>query len=171
MAAGPEHARRAAVRILSDGPGATSVSTGLPVLDHLLSLLAHHASFELTLDVAPGAGLDGVLEGAAGLGEALAERLPDGAVGSAVVPSHEALAQVALEVSRRPLLVSNVDFSREHVAGLGTDVVAGFLRRLTEGAGLTLHVRLLEGRETQHVLDAIFKALGVALGQACRPRT
>ena len=56
------------------------------------------------------------------------------------------------------------------VGGLETDAVASFLQALAEAAGLTVHVRLLEGRETQHVLDAIFKALGISLAQACRPR-
>ncbi len=53
------------------------------------------------------------------------------------------------------------------IGGLGTDVARGFLERFAEGAGLTLHVRLLNGKDSQHVLDAIFKALGVALAQAC----
>lgn len=57
------------------------------------------------------------------------------------------------------------------MGGSGTDVVARFLNELVEGAGLTLHVRLIEGEETRHVLEAIFKALGVALAQACRPRS
>jgi imidazoleglycerol-phosphate dehydratase len=56
------------------------------------------------------------------------------------------------------------------VGGLATDLVARFLTQFTEGAGLTLHVRLIEGRDTQHVLEAIFKSLGVALAQSSRPR-
>jgi hypothetical protein len=82
-----------------------------------------------------------------------------------------ALIQKALEASGRPLVVSNVDLSRAHVGGLGSDVVSRFLEAMADGAGLTLHVRLIEGEETEHVLEAIFKALGVALAQACRPRT
>jgi imidazoleglycerol-phosphate dehydratase len=53
---------------------------------------------------------------------------------------------------------------------MGTDVVAAFLHEFVEGASVTLHVRLVDGSDTQHVLEAIFKALGVALAQACRPR-
>ena len=87
-----------------------------------------------------------------------------------MIPADEALAHVVLEASGRPLLVSNVDLSDARVAGLDTDIVARFLEGLTEGAELTLHVRLLEGRDTQHVLDAIFKALGAALGEALRPK-
>ncbi len=83
--------------------------------------------------------------------------------------AEEALAHVVLEVSDRPLVFSNVDLSGAHVGGLGTDLAARFLRELAEGAGLTLHVRLIEGRDPQHVLEAIFKSLGVALAYACRP--
>jgi imidazoleglycerol-phosphate dehydratase len=77
---------------------------------------------------------------------------------------------VTLEASAEPLLVSNVDLSSARLGGMGTDVVAAFLRELVEGASLTLHVRLIDGSDTHHVLEAIFKALGVTLAQACRPR-
>jgi imidazoleglycerol-phosphate dehydratase len=90
--------------------------------------------------------------------------------GSAAVPADEALAHVVVEASGRPLVVSNVDLSDARVAGLASDIVATFLRELAEGAGLTLHVRLIEGSDPEHVLEAIFKALGVALAQSCRPR-
>jgi imidazoleglycerol-phosphate dehydratase len=64
-----------------------------------------------------------------------------------------------------------VDLSEARVAGLANDLVARFLERLAEGARLTLHVRLVNGSDTQHVLEAIFKAVGVALARACRRRT
>ena len=85
------------------------------------------------------------------------------------MPADEALAHVVVEASGRPLVVSNVDLSDARVAGLASDIVATFLRELAEGAGLTLHVRLIEGSDPEHVLEAIFKALGVALAQSCRP--
>ena len=171
MAAAPEESRTG-VRV-TDGTGQANVSTGLPVLDHLLGLLAGNAGFDLALEVAPGSPDVEVAAAGSGLGGALHERLrADGARGhgSAVVPADEALAHVALEASGRPLVVSNVDLSAARVGGLDTDLVARFLRELAEGAGLTLHVRLLNGNDTQHVLEAIFKALGVSLAQACRPR-
>jgi imidazoleglycerol-phosphate dehydratase len=87
-----------------------------------------------------------------------------------MMASSEALASVTLEASEKPLLVSNVDLTDARIGGLGTDVARGFLERLAEGAGLTLHVRLLNGKDTQHVLEAIFKALGVALSQACETK-
>jgi imidazoleglycerol-phosphate dehydratase len=90
--------------------------------------------------------------------------------GSAVAAADDALAHIVLEASGRPLVVSNVDLSEARVGGLGTDLVASFLHELAEGGGLTMHVRLIDGDDPQHVLEAIFKALGVALAQAGRPR-
>lgn len=162
---------RTGVRVTVDGSGTAAVGTGLPVLDHLLGLLAVNGGFDLSLEVEPGSAVIEAASAGHALGRALAEPLRNGRRhGAAVVPADEALANVALEASGRPLLVSNVDLSDARVAGLETDIVARFLEGLAEGAGLTLHVRLLEGRDTQHVLDAIFKALGVALAIACRPR-
>lgn len=164
---------RASARVHVAGRGETNIATGLPVLDHLLTLLATYASFDLALEVEPGNADVEISAAARAFGEALAEPLRADEVrghGSAVIPVDEALAHVALEASGRPLLVSNVDLSQARIAGLAGDLAARFLDELAQTAGLTLHVRLVEGRETQHVLEAIFKALGVALAQACRPR-
>ena len=164
----------AGVRVNVYGHGEATVETGLPVLNRLLARLAETARFDLVLDIEPGDTQAEVEAAAAALGHALAGPLrTDGArgYGSGAMTSAEALASVALEVADRPLLVSNVDFSRERVAGLESDVVSRFLGELAAGACLTLHVRLLEGQERQHVLEAIFKALGTALGEACRPVT
>jgi imidazoleglycerol-phosphate dehydratase len=163
---------RTGVRVNVDGTGTATVGTGLPVLDHLLGLLAVHGGFDVVLEVEPGSATLEASSAGHALGRALAEPLRNGRrIGSAVVPADEALAHVSLEASGRPLLVSNVDLSAARVAGHETDIVARFLEGLAEGAELTLHVRLLEGRDTQHVLDSIFKALGVALAMACRVRS
>jgi imidazoleglycerol-phosphate dehydratase len=169
----PGQKQRRGARVVINGSGTTNVATGVPVLDHLLTLMAHHASFDLALEVAPGGADEEIGEAGRALGQALAESLDSAdrrGHGSAIVPADEALAHVALEASGRPLVVSNVDLTDARVAGLDTDLAARFLRELAEGAGLTLHVRLIEGQDTRHVLDAIFKALGVALAQACSPR-
>jgi imidazoleglycerol-phosphate dehydratase len=159
-------------RIELGGSGAATVATGLPVLDHLLGLVAGHAGFDLQLEVAAG-GPDAVATAAGrAFGEALRELLTAEDVagyGYAMIPADEALANVVLEASGRPLLVSNVDLSDAHVAGLERDLVSGFLRELADAAGLTLHVRLLHGEDPRHVLEAIFKALGGALANAAAP--
>jgi imidazoleglycerol-phosphate dehydratase len=163
---------RPRVRVTLDGSGQSNVATGLPVLDHLLVLLAAYGALDMTLQVAPGAADEEVASAGKALGEELRGALhaPDvRGHGSAAIPADEALAHVALDASGRPLVVMNVDLSEAHVGGLRTDLVSSFLRELAEGAGITLHVRLIGGDDPQHVLEAIFKALGVAVAQACRP--
>jgi imidazoleglycerol-phosphate dehydratase len=160
-------------RVNVAGHGEANVATGVPVLDHLLGLLAQYASFDLDIEVAPAEAEAEVAAAGRALGRALAGALQtEGSRrhGSAVVPADEALAHVVVEASGRPLVVSNFDLSDARVAGLAHDIVATFLNDLAEGAGLTLHVRLIEGDDPEHVLEAIFKALGVALAQSCRKR-
>ena len=160
------------VRVELAAEGSASAATGLPVLDHLLGELAATARLRLRLEVAPGSADEEVSAAGQALGRALAGPLrADGSWGRgwSTLPADEALASVVLEVSERPLVVSNVDFSGRRVAGLAQDVLARFLEELASGAGLNVHIRVLEGRDPEHVLAAIFKALGAALGQACRP--
>lgn len=149
------------------------MATGISILDHLLTLLARYARFDLALEVAPAAGEAEVAAAGRALGEALAGALhADGArgFGAASLPADEALAHVALDVADRPRLVANVDLSDERIGGVASDVVGVFLHELAVAAGVTLHVRLVVGEDAQHVLDAIFKTLGVALARACRVR-
>ena len=87
--------------------------------------------------------------------------------GMGVVAADEALAMVVVEASGNALVASNADLTSTRAGGLRTDLAAGFLNGLAEAAGLTIHVRLFEGEDSQHVLEAIFKALGVALADAC----
>jgi imidazoleglycerol-phosphate dehydratase len=148
--------------------GAAAVSTGLPVLDHLVKQLAETARFRLTLEVAPESTDEAVAAAGRALGRAVAEKL-DAGLGWALVPADEALALCAVERVDEALLVTNVDFSGQRVGGIATDVASRFLEELVHAAGINMHVRLVEGIDPQHVLAAIFKAVGAALGQACRP--
>jgi imidazoleglycerol phosphate dehydratase HisB len=157
------------VRVELATEGSANVTTGLPVLDHLVGELARAARLRVALEVAPeSAELEVVAAGRA-FGTAIAALL-DGAAGRgwSIVPADEALASAALERTDSPLFASNVDFSDQRVAGLATDLASQFLRELTDAASLNLHVRLLEGTDPQHVIAAMFKAVGAALGQACR---
>ena len=159
------------VRIALAAEGSANVATGLPVLDHLITELARTARFKVSLEVAPESTDEAVAAAGRAFGDgARPARLERGAgSGWALVPAAEALASAALEFGAEPRLVTNVDFSGQRVGGLATDVASRFLKELAEGARLNLHVRLLEGTDPQHVLTAIFKAVGAALGQACRP--
>ena len=157
------------VRVELAAEGSANVTTGLPVLDHLVRELALAARLRIALEVAPEGADQEVVAAGRAFGSAVAELLEGGAGrGWAIVPADEALASAALERTDTPLFASNVDFSDQRVAGLSTDVASRFLRELTDAASLTLHVRLLEGTDPQHVLAAMFKAVGAALGQACR---
>lgn len=153
-----------------DGSGSASVETGISVLDRLIERLAEAARFDVVLEVEPGEAEAEVSAAGTALGDALREPLRrPGArgYGSAFMISSEALAHVALEVADEPLVVSNVDLTQARIGGLGTDVARRFVELFAAGAGLTLHVRLVNGTDTHHVLEAIFKALGVALARAC----
>ncbi len=162
-------------RLSRSGRGSVNVTTGLPVLDHLLTLLARSGGFDLALELPPGDAEEEVVEAGTALGEVVAPLLrADGARGhgAAALPAQEALAHVVLEVSDSPLLASNVDLSAARAGGLRSDLAARFLDSFAKAAGLTLHVRLIDGDDSQHVLEAIFKALGAALSEASagRPR-
>ena len=174
MNASEPAAGRSGVRVDPHGEGSANVDTGVPVLDALLERLAGYASFDVALEVEPGAAEAEVAEAGSALGRALAGPLrAEGAAGhgSGIMASSEALATVVLEVSEAPLLVSNVDLTQARIGGLGSDMARRFLERFADGAGVTLHVRLLNGTDSQHVLDSIFKALGVALAGACAERS
>ena len=158
-------------RVALAAEGVANVNTGLPVLDHLVTELARAGRFKLSLEVGPGGADEGVVAAGGTLGAAFGERVSAaGAAGRGwwLVAGEEAHAHTAREPGKQPRVVTNVDFSDQRVGGLGTDVASRFLNELALAAGLNLHVRLVEGTDPQHVLAAIFKAVGAALGQACR---
>lgn len=152
------------------GGRSSQVGTGVVVLDHLLEELAAAGGFGLTLEIAPDEPEAEVGRAGAALGEALEPLLPARGPGRGfgIAPSDEALAMVVVERSGRPLVVSNADLSSTRAGGLQTDLAATVLDELARAAGLTIHVRLIEGESSQHVLSAIFKALGIALARATR---
>jgi imidazoleglycerol phosphate dehydratase HisB len=149
-------------RVALAAEGSVNVATGLSILDHLVGELARAGRFKIALEVAP----DSTDEAVSAAG--VADHFQAGA-GWALMPSAEALASAALEVDAEPRLVTNADFSDIRVGGVATDVPSRFLAELAQAAGINLHVRVIEGDDPQHVLAAMFKAVGAALGQACRP--
>ena len=149
---------------LAPGSGKVNVATGVPLLDHLLTQLAIAGRFDLALEIEPDEPVAEVDAAGAAIGRAVITQMEEGAHGSGVMLSAEALAMVVVEASGHALVASNADLTG--AGGLGTDLAARFLASLAEAAALTLHVRLIEGENTDHVLEAIFKALGVALADA-----
>jgi imidazoleglycerol-phosphate dehydratase len=156
-----------------DGQGEHEVDTNVPFLDHMLTHVAVHGLFDLTIRAQGDTDVDDhhtVEDVGIALGQALNEALGDKAgltrYGSQIVPMDEALALVAVDISGRGLLVFEVELPQAKVGRFDTELVEDFLRALAHNAGLTLHVRLLYGRNTHHIIEAIFKGLGRALRQA-----
>lgn len=156
-----------------DGQGQHDIHTSVPFLDHMLTHVAAHGLFDLTIHAVGDTEIDdhhtvediGIVLGQA-LREAIGEKRGIVRYGSQFVPMDEALALVALDFSGRGLGVFEAAFPTPTVGQFDTELVAEFVRALAVNAGLTLHVRLLSGQNSHHIAEAIFKALGRALRQA-----
>ncbi|HET6682975.1 MAG TPA: aminotransferase class I/II-fold pyridoxal phosphate-dependent enzyme [Gaiella sp.] len=158
-----------------DGTGRTRVETGIGFLDHLLTLLAFHASFDLELCAGGDLEADdhhSVEDVLAGFGTALTQALGTreglARYGSAIVPMDEARAVAAVDLVRRPHAEVGLSFSGERVGALAVSLLAHALERFAIEAGCTVHVES-GGADDHHVAEAAFKALGQALRQAVAP--
>ncbi len=162
-----------------DGTGATSVTTGLPFFDHMLSQLGRHGSFDLRIQASGDLHVDahhtvedvGIVLGGC-LAEALGEKAGVRRFASILLPLDEALIEVALDLSGRPYLAYGLDFAPD-TPGLGTppfdpQLAEEFWRAFVTAAGITLHVRRLEGKNTHHMLEASFKGVARCLRDAVR---
>lgn len=162
------------VEVRIDGSGAVSADTGLPFFDHMLQQLGTHAGFDLTVTAKGDLDMDGhhtVEDVGLALGQALAEALGDKRgirrFASITVPLDEAAVEVALDLSGRPFVVHEVDVPAETIGTFDTGLTEDFLRAFATAAEMTVHVRLVSGRSPHHVVEAEFKALATALGEAC----
>jgi imidazoleglycerol-phosphate dehydratase len=169
------------VSLTLDGSGVVSVATGLPFFDHMVAQLGKHAGFDLTLRAVGDLEVDahhtvedvGIL-----LGECLREALGDKAgvrrFASIDVPLDEALISVALDLSGRPFLVYQIDPGAGGEAyPIGSppfdpQLAEEFWRALVTSAGITLHLRMISGRNTHHILEASFKGVARAFRDAIR---
>lgn len=159
-----------------DGTGDSWVSTGLPFFDHMLTLLAKHAAFNLELTARGDLAVDGhhtVEDAGICLGRALKETMGEKSgirrYGHALVPMDEALALVAVDLSGRGFLAFDAVIPSPRVGDFETELVEEFLRALAANGEFTLHVRLLSGKNTHHIIEAVFKALARALRDAVAP--
>lgn len=156
-----------------DGRGDAKVKTGIPFFDHMLTLMSAHGFLNVTLKAKGDIEIDGhhtVEDVGIVLGKAFAEALGDKKgirrYGSALVPMDEALVSVALDFSNRPFLVYHVDYRHRATGGFDVELVEEFLKAFVNTSGLTLHVELVHGENTHHIIEAVFKALGQALDRA-----
>jgi imidazoleglycerol-phosphate dehydratase len=144
--------------VLVPGTGVTAISTTVPFLDHMLTALGRYAGWDLTVEATGDLPHHLIEDVALTLGEALGRIIPATAAryGERTIPMDDALVQVAVDAGGRPY----------YRGPLPSTLYDHFLRSLADAARLTLHVRVLRGRDRHHVVEAAFKALGLALRQA-----
>ena len=161
------------LRISLDGEGNSSIRTGIPFFDHMLTLFSRHGLIDLDVQAKGDIEVDyhhtvedvGLALGAA-FSKALGDKSGIRRYGSAYVPMDEALARVVVDCSGRPYLAYEAPRGVEAIGLFPFQLVEEFLRAFSVQAGLTLHVSILAGRDAHHMAEAIFKALGRALDVA-----
>lgn len=161
------------IKLNLDGKGSYILETGVPFLDHMLALWAKHGMFDLDVSAQGDTGIDDhhtVEDIGICLGEAVSQALGDKSgirrYGTAFAPMDEALAMVVVDISGRAFLSFDVPMPAQKVGDFDTELVEEFLRAASNHADITIHVRLLQGKNTHHVIEAVFKGLGRAMKEA-----
>ena len=159
-----------------DGSGQGRFATGVPFLDHMLDQIARHGLIDLDITASGDLHIDAhhtVEDIGITLGQALARAWGDKKgltrYGHAYVPLDEALSRVVIDLSGRPGLVFEVDFTRASIGQFEVDLVREFFQGLVNHAGMTLHVDNLRGVNAHHQAETVFKAFGRALRMAVTP--
>jgi len=159
-----------------DGTGVHSIQTGVPFYDHMLSQLSKHGLIDLTVHTKGDLHIDAhhtVEDTALALGQALNEALGDRAglrrFGDAAVPLDECLVQAVVDLSGRPYLVHEEPEIVELIGSYDTSLTRHIWESLVATAQITLHVRVMSGRNAHHIVEAQFKAVARALRDAVTP--
>ncbi len=166
------------VNLVIDGSGKTSIKTGIGFFDHMLNSLCRFAYFDLELIASGDLKIDqhhtiedcGIVLGQA-LKGALGNKAGIERIGDCLFPMDEALIQVAIDISNRGYLGWKVACPDGMVGDFPVELAEEFFRALALNAGITLHISQLDGKNRHHILEAVFKAVGRALGLAVRENT
>ncbi|OPJ61541.1 imidazoleglycerol-phosphate dehydratase HisB [Clostridium oryzae] len=156
-----------------DGKGAGNISTGIGFFDHMLNLFIAHGRMDTNIKVNGDLDVDshhtvedvGIVIGNC-IKKALGDKKGINRYGTAYVPMDEALAFVSLDISGRAFLVFDAEFTVDLLGGFQTEMVEEFFRAVAFNAGITLHIKVMYGKNNHHMIEAIFKAFGRALNQA-----
>ena len=161
------------VKFNADGEGLAEIDTGIGFFDHMLILFSKHGLFDTLIKCDGDLAVDGhhtVEDIGLALGQAVKAALGDKAgivrYGTSFVPMDETLAQVSLDISGRPYLVYDAGEMAPMIGQYDSQLTEEFLRAFSMQSGITLHVKIIYGSNSHHKVEAIFKALGQALGQA-----
>ena len=156
-----------------DGKGQAEIASGIPFLDHMLTLFAVHGFFDLSVQAEGDLDVDfhhtvedvGLVLGDA-ISQALGERKGIRRYGHVVIPMDDALAAVTVDLSNRPFMVYNTPDSIVYGIALNASLAKEFFRALVNRGGMNLHINVAYGENDHHVIESIFKAFGRALDQA-----
>ena len=156
-----------------DGTGSSSIHTGIGFFDHMLDGFARHGLFDLKVNVAGDLALDchhtiedtGIVLGNA-IKEAVGDKKGIRRYGSCILPMDETLVLCAVDLSGRPYLVFDGEFTTDRVGYMDTEMVKEFFYAISYTAGMNLHIRVLSGGNNHHMIEAMFKAFAKALDQA-----
>jgi len=167
------HETQIVVELNLDGTGSYEVSTGIGFLDHMLEQLSRHSLIDLKVEAKGDLHIDfhhttedvGIAIGDA-FNQALGDRKGITRYGSALSPMDETLSRVALDASNRPFLVWKVDFARDKLGDMDTELFKEWFAGFAQSAGLTLHVETFYGENNHHIVESVYKGLARALRQA-----
>ena len=156
-----------------DGTGAGKIATGIGFMDHMLTLLARHARMDLSVTCKGDTWVDdhhsaediGICLGSA-IAQAVGDKRGIRRYGSMLLPMDEALVLCALDLSGRSCLRYTAQIPTEKIGTFDTELVEEFFQALVRSAGMTLHIRQMDGTNSHHIVEAMFKAFGRALREA-----
>ncbi|MDI6716998.1 MAG: imidazoleglycerol-phosphate dehydratase HisB [Actinomycetota bacterium] len=156
-----------------DGQGNVDVDTGIPFFDHMLSMVGKHGLMDIKIKAKGDLEVDGhhtVEDVGICFGQALNQALGDKKgirrYGSCTMPMDESLVLVAIDISGRPYLVYEVNLPVETIGSYDTALTEEFLQAFANNAGVTIHVKMLAGKNAHHIVEAVFKGLARALSEA-----
>ena len=163
------------LKLQLEGTGKAEICTGVGFLDHMLTLFAKHGRFDLELSCSGDSHVDdhhSTEDIALCLGKAFAAALGDCRgicrFADRTLPMDEALVLTAADISGRGMCICDLPLPAQKVGTFDTELVEDFLLAFAANAGITLHVRLITGRNTHHIIEAVFKGLGRVLRQAVK---
>ena len=163
------------IKLNLDGSGTPVINTGIGFFDHMLTALCVHGGFDMEISCKGDLNVDGhhsVEDVGISLGKAFGEALGDKSgitrYGSAFIPMDEALGFCALDISARPFLVFNAEFTNEKIGDYDSCLTEEFMRAFAFNAGITLHLKSEYGKNDHHITEALFKALAYALRTAVK---
>lgn len=162
-----------AMKLNIDGTGVSSVDTGIGFFDHMLTGFSKHGFFDLTLEVKGDLEVDGhhtvedtgIVLGTA-IRQAIGDKIGIKRYGSFILPMDDALCLCAVDLCGRPFFAYDCEFSVERVGELDTELVKEFFYAVSYSAGMNLHIKMLDGSNAHHMIEAMFKAFGKALDEA-----